>query len=66
MATQRAVSTKRTKIYTLEDVSAHAKLDDLWVIHDNKIYDVSAAVHAWEQRREGGSACFPKGQPLGV
>lgn len=41
MATQRTTGTKRQRIYLLEDVAAHAKSDDLWVVHDNKIYDVS-------------------------
>ena len=41
MATQRAQNAKRQRIYLLEDVAAHAKVTDLWVIHDNKIYDVS-------------------------
>ncbi|KAL8283342.1 hypothetical protein RQP46_005752 [Phenoliferia psychrophenolica] len=38
--------TKRTRIYTLEDVSAHDQWDDCWVVHDNKIYDVSSFLHS--------------------
>ncbi|GAA5904352.1 hypothetical protein JCM5296_005264 [Sporobolomyces johnsonii] len=36
---QRTV--KRNRIYTREDVEAHTSPKDCWVIHNNKIYDVS-------------------------
>lgn len=38
-AEKRAI--KRNRIYLREDVAKHDKQSDCWVIHNNKIYDVS-------------------------
>ncbi|ORY74786.1 inositolphosphorylceramide-B C-26 hydroxylase [Leucosporidium creatinivorum] len=37
-------TTKRTRIYTLEDVRHHSKSGNCWVVHDNKIYDVTTFI----------------------
>ena len=44
-AEKRAI--KRSRIYLREDVAKHNKPKDCWVIHNNKIYDVSAACGLW-------------------
>jgi 4-hydroxysphinganine ceramide fatty acyl 2-hydroxylase len=36
-----ASAMKRQRIFTLEDVRHHSKSGSCWVVHDNKIYDVS-------------------------
>ncbi|KAF9189941.1 fatty acid alpha-hydroxylase [Haplosporangium sp. Z 767] len=33
-----------SKVYSLTEVAMHNTVDDCWVIHDNKVYDVSAFV----------------------
>ncbi|KAK4052593.1 fatty acid alpha-hydroxylase [Microbotryomycetes sp. JL221] len=39
---QRA--SKRQRIVTLEDVAQHSRASDCWVVHDNKVYDVTKFV----------------------
>lgn len=29
------------KVYTFDEVSKHTELDDLWVVYDGKVYDIS-------------------------
>ncbi|KAK4702526.1 hypothetical protein P7C70_g3701, partial [Phenoliferia sp. Uapishka_3] len=35
------VDPKRSRIFTLEDVATHKTSKDCWIVHDNKIYDVT-------------------------
>ncbi|KAF8930334.1 hypothetical protein EDD21DRAFT_366757 [Dissophora ornata] len=35
---------KNTKVFSVKEVGKHTKADDCWVIHNNKVYDVSGFV----------------------
>lgn len=58
------------RIFTLEDVAQHARAGDCWVVHDNKIYDVSfartrqAALPQYQQQSTMARAAFCFALPL--
>ncbi|SGZ24280.1 BQ5605_C023g09716 [Microbotryum silenes-dioicae] len=49
-----AAPSRRTRIYLLEDVRKHRSSKDCWVVHDNKVYDVSLSVTAFLEDHPGG------------